>query len=193
MRLNLGCGNDIRPDYANVDFRRTHASVMQVDLSVFPWPFEDESAEEILMLDCLEHFPYEKTRAILMECYRILKPDAELVIQVPDGEHLTAALAQVGDYLCNRCGASMLIQDRGVNYPKCQRCGLTADAISEAAMRRLYGGQDFPGNFHFACFTKRSLLKKAEDCGFSLINYEEETHQCANWNFKTRFKRGELW
>lgn len=193
MRLNLGCGNDIRPGYVNVDQRRLPGVDRVADLSDMPWPFETETAEEILMLDFLEHFPYEKTRVILMECYRILRPEGELVIQVPDGAHLMAALQQEGYYLCNRCGTSMLIGERGINRSVCVTCGSTADTISEAAMRRLYGGQDFPGNFHFTCFTKKSLLNKTVACGFSFVGLEEESHQHANWNFKARFKRGELW
>lgn len=193
MRLNLGCGNDIRPGYVNVDQRRLPGVDRVVDLSDMPWPFETESADEVLMLDFLEHFPYEKTRVILMECYRILKPTSELVIQVPDGEHLMRALAKEGEYLCNRCGTSMLIQARGVNYPKCQKCGQDADAIAEAAMRRLYGGQDYAGNFHYVCFTKHSLTVKAAKSGFIFVTDEERDVQFPNWNFKLRFQRGDLW
>lgn len=188
MKLNLGCGNDIRDGYTNVDMRETHPSVMVADLSQLPWPFEDDSAEEILMLDFLEHFPYAQTKRILLECYRVLRSDGTVVIQVPDGEHLMRAFCMSGNYLCNRCGGSM-----GSNPLPCMQCEQGTDEIAEAAMRRLYGGQDYPGNFHFTAFTKHSLQMKAADVGLELVGYEENEHQYKNWNFKARFKRGDIW
>ncbi len=201
MKLNLGCGDDVREGYTNVDFRETHPSVMQVDLSRFPWPFEDGSADEILMLDFLEHFPYAQTKSILLECFRVLKPTGTVVIQVPDGGHLTHALNQSGPYLCNACGQSMYEPapsnprhgDEPTQHFRCPKCDQSADDISEAAMRRLYGGQDYPGNFHQTCFTEASLEMKANECGLELVGWEEREHQYANWNFKARFKKGELW
>lgn len=193
MRLNLGCGNDIKEGYTNVDCRQTHQSVIVVDLSVLPWPFEDQSADEILMLDFLEHFPYAQTKQILMECYRVLRSDGELVIQVPDGVVLSQALAQRGEYPCNNCGTKMygLEHDRWVE--KCPKCGQDDDDISEAAMKRIFGGQDYPGNFHMTCFTPDSLSLKARSCGLYWNRYEEEHHQHLNWNFKSVFRKGDIW
>lgn len=189
-RLNLGCGDDIQQGYLNIDIRKTHPNVIQVDLSQLPWPFANRSAKEILMLDFLEHFPYSKTVPILFECYRALDKDGELVIQVPDFEHLSLALNKRGGYLCNICGSQM--QEYGVNQPACAN-GHDANDIAEAAMQRLYGGQDYPGNFHMTCFTKESLERKAAQVGLELVGYEEEAHQWANWNFKARFRKGAVW
>lgn len=190
MKLNLGCGDDIRPGYVNVDFRKLQGVSQVVDLSVFPWPFKDESAEEILMLDFLEHFPYRDTSRLLLECYRTLTAEGTVVVQVPDGGHLTQALGQLGEYLCNRCGYK--VDDR-VIAGRCPQCSQTLSEISEAAMRRLYGGQDYPGNFHQTCFTEPSLVRKAEEAGLTLVGFEEIEHQYKNWNFKARFKRGDIW
>lgn len=191
MRLNLGCGNDIKNGYVNVDIRKTHPEVMIADLSVLPWPFEDGSADEILMLDFLEHFPWALTDRMLLECNRVLKPEGTLVVQVPDATHLARALTSQGEYLCNRCGYEM--DDYRSVSGKCGQCGQTVSEISEAAMKRLYGGQDYPGNFHQTCFTTVSLARKAKDCGLIFIDTEEDEHQYKNWNFKMRFKRGDVW
>lgn len=193
MKLNLGCGTDIRDGYVNVDFRQTHSSVVQVDLSQFPWPFEDGSADEILMLDFLEHFPYSQTKLILLECYRILKTDGTVVAQVPDGNHLVRAFGSIGKFTCNRCESDMPWPNPPVYNTDCSKCGQTLAEISEAAMRRMYGGQDYAGNYHQTLFTPNSLLAKAKDCGLELVGYEEERHQYVNWNFKARFKKGDLW
>jgi predicted SAM-dependent methyltransferase len=191
VKLNLGCGNDIKSGYVNVDFRKTHPEVVLADLSVFPWPFEDGSAEEILMLDFLEHFPYAQTNQILLECYRVLAPGGQVVIQVPDAGHLTRAIGMIGEYLCNRCGGKMGGYTN--NVIECGSCKQTAEEIADAAMRRLYGGQDYPGNFHQTCFTKEMLERRAIGCGFQLLEYEEKEHQYKNWNFKARFEKGDIW
>lgn len=188
MRLNLGCGNDIRPDYLNVDFRQTHPSVVQVDLSKFPWPFDDGSADEILMLDFLEHFPYRDTERILLECYRVLRQGGELVVQVPDGNHLSRALTKRGAYMCNRCGDPVT-----EDHTACRGCGQSADDIAYEAMKRMYGGQDYTGNFHHVLFTQQSLWIAASRCGFCDAKMEEADHQFANWNLKMRLTKGDAW
>lgn len=198
MRLNLGCGTDIREGYVNIDFRKTHPSVMEMDLSKFPWDIADNTVDEILMLDFLEHFPYRDTKKILLECYRIMRdwkenPNAELVIQVPDGRHLACAFGQVGSYMCNRCGGWMKGLEQDDWTENCPKCSQSADSVSEAAMMRLYGGQDYPGNWHQACFTTDSLSRIARTCGLYWDRYEEQEHQRANWNFKSVFKKGDVW
>lgn len=199
MKLNLGCGDDIREGYVNVDFRQTHPSVVIADLSKFPWPFEDESADEILMLDFLEHFPYAQTRSILLQCFRVLKPTGSVVIQVPDAYHLAMALTGEGPFLCNRCGASMCDQESSklvgefMPHASCPDCGQSHRDISDAAMRRLYGGQDYPGNFHHTCFTQEQLTRQAQAAGLGEPQFEERDHQYKNWNFKVRLKRVDLW
>ena len=198
MRLNLGCGSDIRAGYVNVDFRKLPGVDQVVDLSKFPWPFEDGSADEILMLDFLEHFPYRSTPTILLECYRVLVPGGKLVIQVPDALQTTRAMVREGNYLCNFCGAEMFGDIDGLgeisNYGECE-CGKTDDEISEAAMQRFYGGQDYPGNFHQTAFTDRSLSHKAANAGFHATEHALETkeHLWKNWTLGMTFVKGELW
>ncbi len=62
MKLNLGCGNDVRNGYINCDNGSSNqllanAKILKVDLLEFPWPFESNSADEILMNHVLEHMP----------------------------------------------------------------------------------------------------------------------------------------
>ncbi len=204
MRLNLGCGSDIRPGYVNVDFRQLPGVDRIVDLSVFPWPFEDESADEILMLDFLEHFPYSQTRRILLECHRVLRdrrpPEGldvpsgtGLVIQAPDAVILGSVLSGRGKFQCNRCGWWMAGYREAEFTKHCGRCGQSDDDVWEAAMRRMYGGQDHPGNFHQTCFTDDSLARLARSCGLHWQRSEEREHQAANWNFKAVFIKGDIW
>lgn len=202
MRLNLGCGSDIRHGYVNVDFRELPGVDRVVDLSSFPWPFETSSCDEVLMFDFLEHFPYGSTSLILVECYRVLRPNGQLAVQVPDAEILGSVLCSRGTFQCNRCGHVMRGQserdldllDGADGYDReCPGCRQPAAEVFEAAVRRMFGGQDSLGNFHQTCFSHTSLIRRADECGLDFIGCEEEDHQAANWNMKCRFERGDLW
>lgn len=195
MKFNLGCGSDIRPGYRNVDFRPGQG-IEVVDLSKLPWPFPDQEAEEVLMLDFLEHFPYAKADLLLDEAWRILRPGGVIEVQVPDFEHCARAVIKEGRFLCNRCGAETLENEDG-NEP-CPKCGQTADQTTDAAIHRLYGGQDYPGNFHFNAFTIRSLGQLLSKHGFADIeevqrNQNGETYY-QNWNIKLKARKDkDLW
>ena len=191
--LNLGCGNDIRPECINVDFRATHPSVIVMDLSTTPWSFADEYADEILMLDFLEHFSFRMTHKILWECQRILKPNGKLVIQVPDAEHVCKAMLQIDQYRCNKCSHKIVVKSDDHGSMQCDNCGQTRDWCSEEAMRRLFGGQDYPGNFHHTCFTLQSLTNKLNELGFKNVVEEEHYHQYVNWNIKVSAIKGDIW
>lgn len=77
-RLNLGSGPDYRKDYINADII---GGDVKCDLSKFPWPWPDESADEILMMHVLEHLP--DTYGTMAEIRRILKPGGKFWGQVP--------------------------------------------------------------------------------------------------------------
>lgn len=49
-----------------------------------PWPFADDSAQEIMASHILEHFTKADGRRFLAECYRVLAPGGQLHIAVPD-------------------------------------------------------------------------------------------------------------
>ncbi|MDF1852672.1 MAG: methyltransferase domain-containing protein [Verrucomicrobiales bacterium] len=79
-KLNLGCGNDIRSDYVNLDIAALDGVDVVHDLNQLPLPFEDGVFEEILCLDVFEHVDYPP---LLRECHRILSPGGRITIEVP--------------------------------------------------------------------------------------------------------------
>ena len=83
-KLNLGCGNDIRSDYINLDCSALPGIDIVHDLTVLPLPFENESFSEISCQMVLEHLEYI---GLMIDMYRILKPGGKLIITVP---HFTA-------------------------------------------------------------------------------------------------------
>lgn len=89
--LNICLGSGDRPieGYVNLDLN-PHAPIVDVvhDLDRFPWPFESNSADHIVMEHCLEHVT-DHCRA-MKELHRILKPGGTVRIEVP---HFTWQLA----------------------------------------------------------------------------------------------------
>lgn len=87
IRLNLGCGNCILDGWTNVDPHAEHLGKklgVEVDLSVFPWPWKSFTVDKILASHILEHFDKATGFQFLHECWRILKPKGQLYLAVPD-------------------------------------------------------------------------------------------------------------
>ena len=194
MKLNLGCGSDYRSGYINVDFNTNFKCDLVEDLSKIPWSIETHSVDEVLMLDFLEHFPYSKTDSLLQETWRVLKVGGHVDIQVPDFEHCAMAALDMHQYLCNFCGASGKTYTHNVKGERVCKCGKHLYEIADAAIMRLYGGQDYEGNWHFNAFTKDRLERKLMSSGFGEFEYLEKHHQFKNWNFKIRaVKQKDAW
>ena len=81
MKLNLGCGKDYRDGWVNINDKPFHKCDLILDLNRFPYPFEDNSVDYILLKDVLEHL--EDTFKVIGECHRILKPTGRIHIHVP--------------------------------------------------------------------------------------------------------------
>ena len=102
LKLDLGCGQNPKEDFEGVDLYGDKAK-HKVDLFKFPWPFADNSVDEIHASHFLEHIPSREVElrdlsgkdqsylgqdmlfAFMDECYRIMKTDAWMHIVVPSG------------------------------------------------------------------------------------------------------------
>jgi len=87
MKLNLGCGSDYRQGYVNVDRVPGIADIVH-NLDRFPYPWPDDSVDEVLMQHVLEHV--KDIRKIMDQLWRILKPGGWLIIYVPHFSHFQA-------------------------------------------------------------------------------------------------------
>lgn len=89
VSINMGSGNAPQKGYINVDMLERDDVDVVHNMMNFPYPFEDNSADKIMVVDMLEHLDHytdDKRPAIiafLEECYRILQIGGELYIQVP--------------------------------------------------------------------------------------------------------------
>src|ERR1700722_966941 len=78
--LNLGCGDDIRTGWVNLDCAALPGVDIVHDLNDLPLPIDDATFYYVLCQDVLEHVEYPK---LLREIWRILKPGGTVHIRVP--------------------------------------------------------------------------------------------------------------
>ncbi len=111
MKIHLCCGDVFLSGYINCDIdgelvtsktnisSRTLANYysnrivghkhptyvdMKFDVTLFPWPFDDEIAEEVVMIQAIEHFDLPTAQKIVDEILRVLVPGGKLLIDFPD-------------------------------------------------------------------------------------------------------------
>lgn len=143
MKLNLCCGDDIRKDYLNIDIRKTDPRVLVMDLEKeLLTPFPDNSVDEIIARDCIEHISWRRVKDLLKDIYRVLKRGGRAYIQVPDLEAIAKRVILNPDFCFN------------------ELCGW------EAISFWVYGAQDYLENAHKAGFTIPTLKRLLEEIGF---------------------------
>ncbi|NJB66728.1 putative SAM-dependent methyltransferase [Desulfobaculum xiamenense] len=157
MKLNVGCGPDIRPGYINIDWNP--ASGVNIVSDARALPFADCSVDEVLASDILEHFPWAEVRDVLREWKRVLKGGGRLELRTPD----------LG-------GLVRLYNARRPGWRREDGVTKGVDPIVE----RLYGGQDFHGNFHYVIFDQQSLRELLEEEGFLVVNISPDVNDISN-------------
>ncbi len=80
-KLNLGCGEEHKVGYVNLDWQTLTKPDVAHDLNQFPYPFADNTFDLVEASHILEHL--EKPFAVMKELHRILKPGGKLLIKVP--------------------------------------------------------------------------------------------------------------
>jgi SAM-dependent methyltransferase len=80
-KLHLGSGSDILSGYVNLDFEKQPGVDVIHDLEQTPWPFEDNTFEEVVTNHTLEHL--SDLAPIMKELWRVCKPGAIIRISVP--------------------------------------------------------------------------------------------------------------
>jgi len=153
LTLNVGCGERTYKEYPegykciNFDNRKNLPNVDVVG-DVRQLDFPDETFDYVLASDIIEHFTIKETRKLLMEWRRVLKPNGVLEMRTPNLKFLAE------------------------NYVKGLRDGAhphPADFFSYHA----FGGQDYPGNFHYVLFDRSWLSMICKECGLKEVEYKE--------------------
>jgi len=137
LKINIGCGSDIKEGYVNIDARDLPGVDLVHDLNN-NLPFDDNSVDEVFASDVLEHFPMAKSNTLLKDWVRVVKVGGQIHVRVPHMRLLALKLA------------NKKLKD-------------------EVLIELIYGGQDYPGNFHMAGFTEEMLIQKMKVAGCTRI------------------------
>ena len=84
IKINLGCGENKRRGFVNVDRSKEVKPDICEDVTVIPWKWGSESSIDLIFADNLfEHIREESLLKVMKECHRVLKPGGLLQIIVP--------------------------------------------------------------------------------------------------------------
>ncbi len=82
MKLNLGCGGVYKKEYLNID--AFDSTVADKIMSAVDLDLKDNSVEEIIASQLIEHLGLMSSIYTLSECYRVLESKGTLIIETPD-------------------------------------------------------------------------------------------------------------
>jgi hypothetical protein len=83
MKLNLGSGKNHKDGFLSIDITDVVGADIVHDLTKYPWPFNDNSIDEILASHFIEHLDGIERMAFFNECYRIMKVGATMKCITP--------------------------------------------------------------------------------------------------------------
>lgn len=92
MKLNLGCGNDIRLGYINVDKKKTHPSVIVDNITVLSG-ISESSADEITAINVLQYIGINQLQLTIRLWISKLIKGGRLYIESTDSNMLGTLMA----------------------------------------------------------------------------------------------------
>jgi hypothetical protein len=83
VKLDLGAGENKKDGFIGVDIRPFEGIDVVANLGRDPWPWENESVDEVHCAHMLEHLTGPQRIHFANELYRVLKPEAKAAIITP--------------------------------------------------------------------------------------------------------------
>lgn len=91
VKIDIACGQAKREGFKGVDIVDVEGVDIVHDLTQYPWPFEDNSVDEVYCSHYIEHIPHDVKNGdnrdgliqFMNELYRILKPGSKATIIAP--------------------------------------------------------------------------------------------------------------
>lgn len=93
MKLDLGAGDIKRDGFTSVDLYDSAADI-RADLSTLP--FDNDSIEEIVCIQVIEHIHYAESAQVLGEMFRVLQPGGTATIETPDVDVVCRKILEEG-------------------------------------------------------------------------------------------------
>ena len=90
-KLNVGSGEKVLEGYINLDLYNAKGVDVVHDLNKLPYPFKDNTFDEILCSHVIEHLNPQQHIEVFKELHRISKPGAIITIKVP---HFSAVISK---------------------------------------------------------------------------------------------------
>ncbi len=149
-RLNLGCGHNKMDGYINIDVEPKVNPDLVHDFTAAPLPFEDESVDEIVMFHTIEHIQKRLHVLILSEMWRVMKPDAPVMISFPEFTKC------VDNWKRNKGGQKIFWE------------------------ATIFGRQLFPSDYHVCIMDSHDLIVMMKDMGFKDVIARSEPIETHN-------------
>ncbi len=86
-KLHIGCGENLIDGWLNSDFFPHSGKVLHLDATK-RFPFSEQTFNYIFCEHMIEHVSYSNGRAMLSECYRVLKNNGKIRISTPNLQFL---------------------------------------------------------------------------------------------------------
>jgi glycosyltransferase involved in cell wall biosynthesis/tetratricopeptide (TPR) repeat protein/predicted SAM-dependent methyltransferase len=161
-RLEIGSGNTPQRGYEHLDARADLPDIDHVADIRHALPFPSGTFDEVMSRSCIEHVSWREVRQVLTEWGRILKPGGVLDVWTPDFE-----------YLCRQYIARK--DDRHLDPALADesRRAFGGYDTSAWAIIKMFGGQDYPENFHGTVMDEDVLTRVLEASGFTHVQRRE--------------------
>jgi SAM-dependent methyltransferase len=168
MKLHIGCGNNIKEGYVNVDKYVKNVSIKNWD--IFNLPIDENSVDEVLAEHLAEHLTFQEEKEFFLEMYRVLKMGGKLILEVPDIEWVLRTFLEAKDDFKDFYQVGAVDHYFGNGLQLDNRWSLLATAI--------WGNQNGEGQFHKNGYTVDKLKAIAHILKFR------------NFTATTDFKKG---
>ena len=158
IKIEIGSGGNPQPGYLHLDCRQ---GLPHLDIAadiVRHLPFKDGTVSELLSHSSIEHVSWRKVGELLADWFRVLKPGGRVIIYTPDFR-----------YLCRSYLEGKTDQHIDKTYIDEARRVFGTYTPSAWAMMKMFAGQEYAENFHFAAYDFELLKSVLETTGFSRI------------------------
>lgn len=192
MKLNIGSHSQRIDGFLNVDIEPFDNVDIVCDITKTPWSFPkgshpevgtqfdmlfNDSVDEILMVEVLEHISFHDTVKVLREIYRVLKPGGTVHIQVPDCGSMMEMYAEDarGGNFDKMISSSMPHKPKSVEEALSIREGTGAYVHPRRWLMAFCGAQKYGvPDIHKNIFTKHIIEENLEEAGFDKIVFKDD-------------------
>jgi ubiquinone/menaquinone biosynthesis C-methylase UbiE len=166
-KLNLGSHNKKIDGFLNVDALSLENVDIVHNLTEYPYPFDSNSVDEILLVEVLEHISFRETHNVLKEIYRILKVGGNLTIQVPDIREMM--FCYWNEQICDCVERKPKTNEEGYAKLNCPKCKGYGRVHPERWLMAFCGAQKHEYDNHLNIFTPERLEKNIRKAGFEKV------------------------